>query len=88
MDIANVLSKEKQLILATLYVAGIRGITFQTNDFALWNDGGGFAGNLKFVNTTFDFSELSKYGILETNKTYYLADIIKTLCPLYIEVLT
>lgn len=42
MDKTIVLSKEKQLILATLYVAGIRGIAFQGNNFALWHDGGFF----------------------------------------------
>ena len=87
MDISKVLSKEKQLILDTLYVAGIRGITLQENNFALWHDGGGFAGNLKFVSDTFDFSELLKYDILENNKTYYLSSIIETLCPFYIRVL-
>lgn len=87
MDKTNVLSKEKQLILATLYVAGIRGIALQGDDFALWHEGGVFAGNLKFVSDTFDFSELSRDGILEPNKIYYLASVIETFCPLYIEVL-
>lgn len=87
MDKTIVLSKEKQLILATLYVAGIRGITLQGDDFALWHEGGFFDGNLKFVNDTFDFSELSRDGILEPHTTYNLANVIETFCPLYIEVL-
>lgn len=79
----NVLSNKKQLMLTTLYLSGIRGIAYQNTDFALYHDGGYFAGNMKFIKDTneFDFSVLA--GYLEPQKTYSLRSIIKELCPKY-----
>ncbi len=83
MDESIVLSNEQQLILATLYLSGIRGIAYQEDDFALYREEGLFAGNMKFIKnySTFDFSVLEKH--MKLYETYSLSDIIKTLCTEY-----
>lgn len=86
-DEKDTLSNEQQIILATLYLSGIRGIAYQGNDLALYHEGNHFAGNMKFIENSnvFDFSILEEY--MKPRQTYYLSNIIETLCPKYTYVL-
>lgn len=88
MDKNIVLSETKQTVLATLYLMGVRAISIQDNDLALWNIPEypstclGFGGNFPFLSGDFSFEELRELG------TYLiLSDIIKIYCPKYLYVL-
>ena len=81
MDKTNVLSDNQKLILATLYVAGMREITIQKESFALWNSSGEFANEFSFKVHGFDFSNLIPF--FELHKKYSLSFIIKEFCPYY-----
>lgn len=88
-DEKDTLSNEQQLILATLYLSGIRGIKCYGTNFSLFHDCDGdfFAHTMKFIegSDVFEFSVLKKY--MKPLKTYHLSKIIEELCPEYAYVL-
>lgn len=84
MDSTKVLSKEKQLILATFYKYGIEGISFDKDRLYFYKNGG-FAGTLNFSDEPFDFTEILEY--MELRKTYSLKSIIENFCLEYTNIL-
>ena len=85
-NVNSLLSHDQQVVLVTLYNAGVRGLAFQHDSFALYGENYLFMGTLKFYeNSPYNFYFLNVY--MENAGVASLKSMIENLCPEYTYVL-
>lgn len=87
----NALPETKQVVLATLYLVGVRDIVIQNNNFAFWMvegffgpySGRGFGGTFPYLSKDFSLKEFTELWEKSNSDFLSLHDLIKEFCPKY-----